>query len=144
MEELPLAEPRSVSLTITIHLTAIILLEGLSAFLRTNMNIWFILNQVLRNINSLTTKGQSLFLLTFKFFAIDFAYLEVISSGIAVDEEIPLVHHGGVLSDRSQWEGQISLRCVMAVVNSVRSRTILETGFCAYLWVDWGENVCPL
>lgn len=44
------------------------LLEGLGAFLRANMDIWFILNHMLWNINRLTTKGQSLFLLTFRFF----------------------------------------------------------------------------
>lgn len=142
VEELPLAEPWSMSLTITSYSN--MLLEGLSAFLRANMHIWFILNHVLWNINRLTTKGQSLFLLTFKFFVIGFAYLGVTSSGRAVDEEIPPVHHGGVLSDRNQWEGQISRRCVMAVVISARSRTILETGVCACLWVDWGENICPL
>lgn len=120
------------------------LLEGLGAFLRANMDIWFILNHMLWNINRLTTKGQSLFLLTFKFFVIGFTYLGVISGGIAVDEEIPLVHHGGVLSDRNQWEDQISRRCVMAVVISARSRTILETAVCAWLWVDWGETICPL
>lgn len=79
VEELPLAEPWSMSLTTTSYSN--MLLEGLSAFLRANMHIWFILNHVLWNINRLTAKGQSLFLLTFKFFVIGFAYLGVTSSG---------------------------------------------------------------
>lgn len=50
---------------------------------------------------------------------------------------IPIIHHGDVMSDWSQWESQISLWSlpwVTTIVNSVRFRTIQETGS-VHAWV---------